>query len=371
MHAASSDAMPAGVVKLLLARGADTSFTADYDENARDLAVKRGDTEVARLLGATPRAAPPASPAGAPRPLASAVENALGLLEKQSERFIRTAGCNSCHSQDLPSAAAAFARSRGLRAPRAIPQLPASMSVPAERVMDFGFVALSGVVWELFDDAMNGAPRDAFTDAVVRAIKGMQTSEGHWSSNESRRPPMNAGDYQAAALSIVALKHYGPPLERASTERAIQKAVSWLQRSPATSTQDRAFRALGLAWGGAADLAKSAARELVAMQQGDGGWNQMPTLATDAYATGQVLFALYEAGKMPVTDPVYRKGVDYLLRTQAADGSWHVKSRSIWLQPYFESGFPYGQDQFISAAGTAWASFALAAAAPPVSTSRR
>jgi len=45
--------------------------------------------------------------------------------------------------------------------------------------------------------------------------------------------------------------------------------------------------------------------------------------------------------------------------TQANDGSWHVKSRSIWLQPYLETGFPYGQDQFISTAGTAWASMAL------------
>ena len=43
---------------------------------------------------------------------------------------------------------------------------------------------------------------------------------------------------------------------------------------------------------------------------------------------------------MPTTDPVYVNGVKYLLRTQAADGSWYVKSRSIWLQPYFESGFP-------------------------------
>ena len=49
--------------------------------------------------------------------------------------------------------------------------------------------------------------------------------------------------------------------------------------------------------------------------------------------------------------------------TQAADGSWHVKSRSIWLQPYFESGFPHGKFQFISFAGTCWATMALMYAA--------
>jgi len=87
-------------------------------------------------------------------------------------------------------------------------------------------------------------------------------------------------------------------------------------------------------------------------------------LDSAAYATGQALFALAVAGNMPPADPVYRKGIDYLLRTQASDGTWHVKTRSIWLQPYFESGFPYGRDQFISTAGTAWASMALSAATP-------
>ena len=68
---------------------------------------------------------------------------------------------------------------------------------------------------------------------------------------------------------------------------------------------------------------------------------------------------------MPATDPVYVKGVKYLLKTQAADGSWHVKTRSIWLQPYFESGFPYAHDQWISAAGTSWAAMALAQTVEP------
>jgi hypothetical protein len=29
-----------------------------------------------------------------------------------------------------------------------------------------------------------------------------------------------------------------------------------------------------------------------------------------------------------------RKGIDYLLTTQAVDGSRHVRTRSVWLQPY-------------------------------------
>ena len=66
MLAASSDVMPAGVVKMLLAAGADTSYSADYDETALDLAAKRGDTEVARLLGGSRTTRTERSDASAP-----------------------------------------------------------------------------------------------------------------------------------------------------------------------------------------------------------------------------------------------------------------------------------------------------------------
>ena len=44
-------------------------------------------------------------------------------------------------------------------------------------------------------------------------------------------------------------------------------------------------------------------------------------MASDANATGQALYALNVAGKMAVSNPVYQKGIDYLLRKQASDGS--------------------------------------------------
>ena len=50
----------------------------------------------------------------------------------------------------------------------------------------------------------------------------------------------------------------------------------------------------------------------------------------------------------------------YLLRTQLEDGTWFVRSRAFGFQPYFESGFPHGRNQFISAAATSWAAMALA-----------
>jgi ankyrin repeat protein len=365
MLAASSDTIPAGVVKLLLARGAKTDFTGDYEETARDFAAKRGDTEVARLLGVT---APAPSPAPAAshavrRDISSAVSRALTMLEKQSANFIRISGCNSCHSQDLPSALAGFARQRGVGRSVHIEQLPTAMVTRPERVIDLNVVNVASLAWETFDMGMNGLPADPYTDAAIHYFVAMQSPAGNWSTNEGRRPPMNAGEYQAAALAIYSLRHYGK--DNARAPQTIAKAVAWLERMAPESTQDRAFRAMAFAWASpGSDSAKAAARALLSLQRSDGGWSQLPTLESDAYATGQALYALNIAAGMSTSDPAFRKGVDYLLNTQAEDGTWHVKTRSIWLQPYLESGFPYGRDQFISTAGTAWAAMALTAAAP-------
>ena len=83
------------------------------------------------------------------------------------------------------------------------------------------------------------------------------------------------------------------------------------------------------------------------------------TLSSDAYATGQALVALHQAGNVPDASIAYRNGIKFLLKTQFKDGSWLVISRARGTQPYFESGFPHGTNQFISAAGTAWATSAL------------
>jgi len=373
LYAAGSDAMPAGIVRMLLDKGADRSLKGD-GETAAMLAAKRGDSEVARMLNVSsePRiisgvAAPPPV-AGKQRTIAESVKPALALLEKQSHNFIRLGGCNSCHAQDLPSAAAAIARERGLPAPKEIAQLPLSMHTQSpSRLMDMSAVGVASAGWEMFDLGSNGAVRDDYTDATVRYMKAMQTADGNWDAFESRRPPMSAGAMQAAALAVYTLKTFGPPAEKVETAQAIARAAAWLEVQSPVNTQDRAFHLLGLAWAGAkpASIAE-AAKGLAAAQREDGGWNQLPSMGSDAYATGQALYALSAGGKMAASDSGYGKGVKYLLSTQGADGSWHVKTRSIWLQPYFESGFPYGHDQWISAAGTGWAVIALSMTVDPM-----
>ena len=74
---------------------------------------------------------------------------------------------------------------------------------------------------------------------------------------------------------------------------------------------------------------------------------------------GQALVALKESGAAMVSDASYKRGAQFLINTQMEDGSWYVRSRTIPFQPFFDAGFPYGLDEFISVAATNWATMAL------------
>ena len=155
---------------------------------------------------------------------------------------------------------------------------------------------------------------------------------------------------------------YGIPARQAELDDRIARARAWLLQSHPKTTDDLAMLLAGLSWTGAPKTEiRSAAEALIAQQRADGGWGGNPNLPSDAFATGEALYALRESGELTAADSVHQRSVQYLVRTQYPDGSWYVRSRAVKLQPYFESGFPFGHDQWISAAATAYASMALAA----------
>lgn len=170
-------------------------------------------------------------------------------------------------------------------------------------------------------------------------------------------------DYQleVTALSMRALQLYPPRMSRSEAAGAVTRAAAWLSGAAGTTTEERAFKVLGLVWANqSAAVIRRAADDLRGLQTPVGGWPQEPSLSSDAYATGEALVALQASGAA-AADPAVRKGIEFLVRSQLEDGSWYVQSRSVPIQAYFESGFPHGADQWISAAATAWAVAALAA----------
>jgi len=128
---------------------------------------------------------------------------------------------------------------------------------------------------------------------------------------------------------------------------------------------------MGLAWAGTdKEAIRKTLRDVQALQHNDGGWSDMASMESNAFITGQVLVALRTAG-VSTSDTAFRRGVKFLLDTQQEDGSWYVRSRALAFQPYFDNGYPHAYDQWISAAGAAWATAALSVSGAPVTTTAR
>jgi ankyrin repeat protein len=202
------------------------------------------------------------------------------------------------------------------------------------------------------------------TSAIARAIALQQTAAGSWPAFYTR-PPSSHSPFTFTAFGLRSLQLYGHPNLKADTTARVARAKAWLQSQTAPDTEGRTYQLLGLWWAGAdRQVLQPLAGALAKLQQPDGGWNSLAGRASDAYSTGEVLVALHDAGGMSTQDPVWRRGLEFLLRSQVADGTWHVPTRlPSWVNPpYFESGYPYKRDQFISVAGANWSLRALALA---------
>ena len=83
-------------------------------------------------------------------------------------------------------------------------------------------------------------------------------------------------------------------------------------------------------------------------QNKDGGRSQSKEMDSDAWATGQALYALAEAGIGP-QDAAIRKAQSFLVRGQRDDGGWAMKSR-----PTMPGGKGSTNTVPIVGAGSAW-----------------
>ena len=136
-------------------------------------------------------------------------------------------------------------------------------------------------------------------------------------------------------------------------------AAAWLTKTPSTdTTQAAAIQLLVKVLAGeSAKALQPEVDSLLSRQQKDGGWAQLKDLASDAYATGQVLYVLNLAGVESNQSEVQR-GLAFLVATQGENGSWPMLLRA---QP----GEKRGTNTVpITYFGSAWATLALMRTVP-------
>jgi ankyrin repeat protein len=374
MLAASSDQMPLETVQALIKRGAGLNAQNPEGKTALDFAKAMGSSPIVDILakaGAKDGAATSYSPPS-PRPALSpsaALERSIPLLQNADSTFLEKSGCVSCHHNTLTSMTISVARKNGFTVDELLARdqqkkIGAYIEKWRERALQGVGIPgeSSSISYILLGLAAENYAPDPATDALARFLERQQFPNGQWRAS-GHRPPLSPGDIQATAASLRSLQLYGPKAQRAKYDQAVRLALDWLTKAQPKTTDERVFQVLGLAWGGmkpSSEIMKKGVDELLAQQQPNGGWSQIPSLPSDAYATGQALTALMQGDGVGAGDPALKRGIEFLLKTQLEDGSWYVRSRAVPLQPYFEGGFPHGHDQWISAAATNWAAMALA-----------
>lgn len=390
--AASSELASPALVELLLSHHANVNAEGGQQvdnflgvtQTPLMLARKRGDTPIVKSLLKAGAKAPAQDGkarekvAGESKTITEAIQRALPPLTKTAEESVGTFAkhasqqkCVSCHQQLLPLAAINLAHSRQFATDRdaarhqlallkrdlANPEIGLQGSFFPDPSIFAGYVAMAFI----------GAsePASIATDSMVHMLTVFQHPDGHWSRYDPR-PPIQGSDITATASALHMIRSFPIPARQRELESSVHRARAWLAKAKAETNDERAHQLLGLAWADEKpSTLKSLAEKLIQQQRADGGWGQLAGLESDAYGTGQSLFALMEAAKITPEHPAVRRGLDFLRRAQLADGTWHVRSRTFTFQPPMESSFAHGKDGWISAAGTSWAVMALATSLDP------
>ena len=295
------------------------------------------------------------------------MKKVIPLIEMSGEPGWKARRCVSCHSNSLPQMTVALARKKGFAVDEEQTKKELGFAIATdEPVLEpnrLGSSPIGGgsdtLGYTLMGMAAAGAPADALTDAHIHFMSINQYPDGSF-RNASYRPPTEYGPFTTSAVALRSIKLYPIPGRRDEFKERVERAKRWLLSAKAFSTEERSMQLNALADAGASQSERAPfMNALKAAQNQDGSWSQLPGVRPDAYATGEALYALHVSASVPANDPVYQKGVQWLLRNQLADGSWFAPTRAVPVQPHTFESFPNGWHQFVSDAASCWATMAL------------
>jgi hypothetical protein len=154
---------------------------------------------------------------------------------------------------------------------------------------------------------VNKVPPNKDIHLLVRDLMTRQSKNGSWTSPSSR-PPLEGSTYTATALAAYGIQAYAPPVWRDKVNLCIDKAGKWLEIQTPYTNEERTYQLLGLYWtGGHADTYQETRSKIIDCTKVRWSWSQLPTLESDAYATGQSLYALSATGQLSTQNPIIRK----------------------------------------------------------------
>jgi squalene-hopene/tetraprenyl-beta-curcumene cyclase len=315
------------------------------------------------LQAAAPLSCP--APAGAGATVAAArgnpdarrgAQRGIGFVAREAADWQKRNNCYGCHVQavtlealsiglhnqyevpkeDLDTIASGLTTiNGGSRGPNGL-SVGGSPSHLIETSKEFGgaafarYDALAGP--ELRDDLLKTADE----------LNRYQDTDGSLRTSD-RRFPVETGPMQATTQ---AMQTWRQAFERSADEKwlaPLRKAEGWLQAQARRLAEDKEativdlnYAAIGLSSAGAQateGTVSAIAGRLRSLAREDGGFAFQAGGASNAFATGQTLYALRLLGAVD-EDPVIARGTAWLLAHQAGDGGWsHTgsgKAEAMW-----------------------------------------
>jgi hypothetical protein len=196
---------------------------------------------------------------------------------------------------------------------------------------------------------------------LLKTVQAEQTDNGSWSAWPGTRPPLfGNSDESLSALATLAVLPAAATGDK-EAERSRDKGVKWLAETK-TDGDPQSIALRLVLWNRLGRPAKEwepLVKSIKDRQNPDGGWSQTKDMASDAWATGQALYALAYAGLKP-NEAALSRGQAFLIKTQRADGSWPMTSR-----PTAPGGKGSTSLIPITGAGSAWAVLGLVRSAGP------
>jgi squalene cyclase len=201
---------------------------------------------------------------------------------------------------------------------------------------------------------------------ILTSILSDQDKDGSWKLSYEFRP-IGSSPETLTTLALLALSAPNAPDMGKEGKAAREKGLKWL--GDVSSDGELQTAALRLILWRRLDRPSTEWEPLVkklrSAQNADGGWSQTEKAKSDAYATGQVLYALAGAGVKP-SDETVGKAQSFLAKIQREDGGWAMVSRAI-----MRDGKPPKNLDPITHAGSAWAVMGLVRSSPELAKSGR
>jgi Squalene-hopene cyclase C-terminal domain/Prenyltransferase and squalene oxidase repeat len=309
----------------------------------------------------------------------AAVDRGTKYLQAESAAWLKTRVCASCHHASMPLWSLYEADRMGYSIDKkfvaetteatlgSMDKMIARKLVPGPkdppdtrpigRGLNMGLVFMA--VAARSSPALNEGQKQSLNWITDQILK-KQMKDGSWEFFLSR-PPINETQLTDTSWILMALQGDARASGSEQERTALKKGLAWLADAKLPDTYESKVLKLLLALrlGKARSDLQPQINELLALQQPNGGWRQLPEMKSDAFATGQTLYVLALAG-YSVERPEIKRAIDFLISTQKPDGSWPMTSRST------PDGRPGSAKLLtpITCAASAWATLGLSRLVP-------